>query len=158
MGKTSGPVLHPFCTASLPNSAKPDGEFLYHDIHFPKWWFHWVHFWNLFWFCFKVADLLKHYDCTGMKVNLCILEAVWFISVRLLASIKIKCIHLCFCFQVRVVGPQYQKDRVVQRGGGEAASLGQADAHPVEDHCSHHWTHCCPVPGALWIPAVRFFI
>lgn len=57
-----------------------------------------------------------------------------------------------------MVGPQYQKNRMVQRRGGEAASLSQVDANSVEDHCSHHWTHCCPVSGALRIPAVGFII
>lgn len=64
---------------------------------------------------------------------------------------------LCCCFQVRVVGPQYQENRVVQRRRGEAASFGQADADSVEDYCSYHRTHCCPVSGALRIPAVWFY-
>lgn len=53
-----------------------------------------------------------------------------------------------------MVGPQYQENRMVQRRGGEAASLGQADAHPVEDHCSYHRKDCCSVSGTLRIPAV----
>lgn len=59
--------------------------------------------------------------------------------------------------KVRVVGSQYKEDRMVERRGGKASPFGQADAHSVEDHCSHHRTYCCPVPGALRIPAVRFY-
>lgn len=66
--------------------------------------------------------------------------------------------HVCVSRQVWVAGPQHQENRMVQRGGGEAASSGQADAHPVEDHRSHHRTHCCAVSGALWIPAVRSYM
>lgn len=65
---------------------------------------------------------------------------------------------LCVCLQVWVAGSQHQEDRVVQRRGGEAASSGQADADSMEDHCSYHRTNCSPVPGTLWIPAVRFFM
>lgn len=54
-----------------------------------------------------------------------------------------------------MVGPQHQEDRMVPRRRGEAAASGQADAHSVEDHRSHYWTNCCPVLGALRIPAVR---
>lgn len=59
--------------------------------------------------------------------------------------------HVCFvvCLQVRVAGSQHQENGVVQRRGGKAASLGQADAYSVEDHRSYHRTHCCPVSGAL---------
>lgn len=129
MGKTNGPVSPPCCTASLPNSAKPDGALL----GFSK-------FFTTFWT-----------SLTWLHVFMNLLTLIW---MNLFDLDNDEIDSLCCCVQVRVVGPKHQKNRVVQRGGGEAASLSQADAHSVEDHRSHHWTHCCPVSGALWIPAV----
>ena len=50
---------------------------------------------------------------------------------------------------VRVVGPQYQEDRVESRGGRKTATFGQADALPVENYSPDHRAHPGPVFGAL---------
>lgn len=71
------------------------------------------------------------------------------------AEVRVSYFVSSVILQVRVVGPQHQENRMVQRGRGEAASFGQADAHSVENHRSYHRTYCCPVSGALRIPAVR---
>ena len=42
-----------------------------------------------------------------------------------------------------------QEDRVVERGGGEAAPPGEADADAVADDRTHRRTHRRPVPRAL---------
>lgn len=67
-----------------------------------------------------------------------------------------------------MAGPLHQKDRVVQGvytlfetislcspiydeldRGREVATLGQTDAHSVEDDSSHRWTDSDPVSGAV---------
>lgn len=64
-------------------------------------------------------------------------------------DVKINNIRCVVSVKVRVVRSQYKEDGMVKRRRGEASSFGQADAYSVEDHCSHHRTYCCPVPGAL---------
>lgn len=157
MGKTSGLVSLPCFTESLPNSAKPDGEFdtnicdVYISDTIVK------ESKNLL----KLSLITVLYSGTPslnsqrMEILGKAVFVVYLLSVSIFCRWTVVC---CFCRQVRVVGPQHQENRMVQRGGGEAASSGQADAHSVEDHCSYHRTHGCPVSGALRIPAVRIYM
>lgn len=50
---------------------------------------------------------------------------------------------------VRVAGPQHQEDGVVERGGREAAALGQAHADAVANYSADHWTDSCTVLGEI---------
>ena len=50
---------------------------------------------------------------------------------------------------VRMAGSGDSEDRMVERGGREAASSSEIDAYTMEDHRTHRWENGDPVLGEI---------